>query len=228
MPTNPAQADYSNELSDTTLTTRTGKRRKGKKGKRKTFTRIPKVHDLRAMGVSRGAICTYAALADYSGNRSGECNPQINTLARVLGVTRKTVWRHLVELEAHGLIQRSKKQLRKIKKGVRGQFGAWKYRLLHILEIRKDNPAKAVGHSRGTADNSPSTKGVSTTPLTPPRRRDGRRRRNRGADGAPRGAQAGPEPDKYRRWMGKDAQYHDQDLADEHGQLLLTDAYQGD
>ncbi len=61
---------------------------------RSRFTRIPKVHDLILAGVPTEVIPTYAALADYSNNKSGLCWPRMDTLARRLSRSPRTIQRH--------------------------------------------------------------------------------------------------------------------------------------
>jgi hypothetical protein len=62
---------------------------------RSKFTRIPKISDLVLSGVPAEAIPTYCALSDYANNKTGECWPKMETLAKTLGRSVRTVQRHL-------------------------------------------------------------------------------------------------------------------------------------
>jgi DNA-binding transcriptional ArsR family regulator len=72
---------------------------------RSRFTRIPKVHDLILAGVPTEVIPTYCALADYSNNKTGLCWPRMETLARRLSRSPRTVQRHLHLLKEKGLVE---------------------------------------------------------------------------------------------------------------------------
>ena len=94
---------------------------------RSRFTRIPKVHDLMAAGVPTEVIPTYCALTDYSNNQTGLCWPRMETLARRLSRSSRTVQRHLHLLKEKGLIEFVER-----KRDGRGRFGAYLYRVLHV------------------------------------------------------------------------------------------------
>ena len=70
---------------------------------RPKFTRIPKVRDLIQAGVPAEAIPTYCALTDYAHNKTGLCWPKMETLAKTLGRSVRTVQRHLHLLKELGL-----------------------------------------------------------------------------------------------------------------------------
>jgi hypothetical protein len=70
---------------------------------RPKFTRIPKMRDLMEVGVPAEAIPTYCALTDYANNNTGLCWPKMETLARTLGRSVRTVQRHLHLLKELGL-----------------------------------------------------------------------------------------------------------------------------
>ena len=72
---------------------------------RSRFTRIPKVSDLVLAGVPTEVIPTYCALADYSNNKTGLCWPRMETLARRLSRSPRTIQRHLHLLKERGLIE---------------------------------------------------------------------------------------------------------------------------
>jgi DNA-binding transcriptional ArsR family regulator len=69
------------------------------------FTRIPKMRDLIEAGVPTEAIPTYCALTDYAHNKTGLCWPKMETLAKNLGRSVRTVQRHLHLLKELGLIE---------------------------------------------------------------------------------------------------------------------------
>ena len=69
------------------------------------FTRIPKVDALVHAGVPTEVIPTYCALADYANNKSGVCWPRMETLARRLSRSPRTIQRHLHLLKEKGLVE---------------------------------------------------------------------------------------------------------------------------
>jgi hypothetical protein len=98
------------------------------------FTRIPKVDQLVASGVPTEVIPTYCCLADYSNNKSGLCWPKMETLARTLNRSVRTVQRHLHLLKEKGLIEFVERRRHK------GRFSTYLYRVLHIT--------KTTGHGK--------------------------------------------------------------------------------
>ncbi len=94
---------------------------------RSRFTRIPKVNDLVMAGVPTEVIPTYCALADHSNNKTGLCWPRMETLARRLSRSPRTIQRHLHLLKEKGLVEFVER-----KRDRRGRFGAYLYRVLHI------------------------------------------------------------------------------------------------
>jgi len=94
---------------------------------RSNFTRIPKVSDLVLAGVPTEVIPTYCALADYSNNKTGLCWPRMDTLARRLSRSPRTIQRHLHLLRERGLVEFVER-----KRDWHGRFGAYVYRVLHI------------------------------------------------------------------------------------------------
>jgi predicted transcriptional regulator len=104
------------------------------------FTRIPKVEQLVASGVPTEVIPTYCCLADYSNNKSGLCWPKMETLARTLNRSVRTVQRHLHLLKDRGLIEFVERRRHK------GRFSSYLYRVLHIT--------KTTGHGKRMAGRS--------------------------------------------------------------------------
>ena len=134
---------------------------------RARFTRIPKVSDLITAGVPTEAIATYAALADHADNKSGLCWPKMETLARRLSRSPRTVQRHLRLLKERGLVEFVER-----KRDGRGRFGAYLYRLLHIVaaaaakgKAKKGRPT--TGHGGRVAPNRGRTRRQEGTPLPP-------------------------------------------------------------
>ncbi len=131
------------------------------------FTRIPKVHDLIMAGVPTEAIATYAALADHADNKSGLCWPRMETLARRLSRSPRTVQRHLHLLKERGLVEFVER-----KRDGRGRFGAYLYRVLHVAAATarggaKKGRAATTGHGGRVAPNRGRTKQREGSPLPP-------------------------------------------------------------
>ena len=91
------------------------------------FTRIPKVRDLMEVGVPAEAIPTYCALTDYANNKTGLCWPKMETLAKTLGRSVRTIQRHLHLLKEIGLIEFVERRR------LRGRYSSYVYRVLHIM-----------------------------------------------------------------------------------------------
>jgi DNA-binding transcriptional ArsR family regulator len=141
------------------------------------FTRIPKVHDLILAGVPTEVIPTYCALADYSNNKTGLCWPRMETLARRLCRSPRTVQRHLHLLKEKGLVEFVER-----KRDWHGRFCAYLYRVVHIAAATSRKAAKEVvadrkgrrrkerpttGHGGQVASNKRQTKQREGTPLPP-------------------------------------------------------------
>ncbi|MDP9486980.1 MAG: helix-turn-helix domain-containing protein, partial [Actinomycetota bacterium] len=112
------------------------------------FTRIPKVCDLISAGVPTEAIPTYCALADFSNNKTGLCWPRMETLARRLSRSPRTIQRHLHLLKAKGLVEFVER-----KRDRCGRFGAYVYRLVHLAALTaagggRENKAERGGSQR--------------------------------------------------------------------------------
>ncbi len=91
------------------------------------FTRIPKVRDLIEAGVPAEAIPTYCALTDYANNKTGFCWPKMETLAKTLGRSVRTIQRHLHLLKELGLVEFVERRR------LRGRYSSYVYRVLHIM-----------------------------------------------------------------------------------------------
>lgn len=130
------------------------------------FTRLPKVSHLRTCGVPAEVIPTYAALADYSNNKTGLCWPKMETLAEVLGRSVRTVQRHLHHLQALGLVEFVERRR------WRGRFSGYTYRVLHIAAlIRRKKGPRTTGHRKPVGSGPPivtGTKATKTPPVTSP------------------------------------------------------------
>ncbi len=106
---------------------------------RSRFTRIPKVQDLILAGVPTEVIPTYAALADHANNKTGLCWPRMETLARRLSRSPRTIQRHLHLLQEKGLVEFVER-----KRDWHGRFGAYVYRVVHIVAAQARKGAKKV------------------------------------------------------------------------------------
>ena len=91
------------------------------------FTRIPRVRDLMEAGVPAEAIPTYCALTDYANNKTGLCWPKMETLAKTLSRSVRTIQRHLHLLKELGLIEFVERRR------LRGRYSSYVYRVLHIM-----------------------------------------------------------------------------------------------
>jgi DNA-binding transcriptional ArsR family regulator len=119
------------------------------------FTRIPKIPDLLAAGIPTEVVPTYCALADHANNKTGLCWPKMESLARMLNRSVRTIQRHLHVLRACGLIEFVERRRCK------GKFSSYLYRILfHVT----------TGHGRPMDKRRPNkrrTKPVPTTPKSP-------------------------------------------------------------
>ena len=124
------------------------------------FTRIMKVQDLAYAGVPTEVIPTYCALSDYANNKSGLCWPKMETLAKTLGRSVRTIQRHLHLLKGLGLIEFVERRRH------RGRFSSYLYRVLHIVAT--------TGHGRPTAKRGPIYKRTkrSVIPSNSPQKKD--------------------------------------------------------
>ncbi len=140
------------------------------------FTRIPKMIVFRRAGAAAHLIPVYAALSDYANNKTGLCWPKMSTLADTLGISVRSVQRHLAALRELGLIEFVQRR-----RSARGRFSSWTYRLLLMASFSK---AATTGHGRRAArgpSNVPGTKRQKNDPPAPPiKGAEGARRRREG------------------------------------------------
>ena len=111
---------------------------------RSRFTRILKVSDLVLAGVPTEVIPTYCALADYSNNKTGLCWPKMETLAKRLSRSPRTIQRHLHLLKEKGLVEFVER-----KRDWHGRFGAYLYRVVHIAATTSKKAAQGITDRRG-------------------------------------------------------------------------------
>jgi DNA-binding transcriptional ArsR family regulator len=119
------------------------------------FTRIPKVDTLISAGVPTEAIPTYCALADHAHNTTGLCWPKMETLAKILNRSVRTVQRHLHQLKEAGVIEFVERRRYK------GRFSSYLYRILFHA---------TTGHRRAAVSPGPNirrTRRSRTTPKSP-------------------------------------------------------------
>ena len=119
------------------------------------FTRIPKVDTLIQSGVPAEAIPTYCALADHANNKSGLCWPKMETLAKILKRSVRTVQRHLHLLQDAGVIEFVERRRYK------GRFSSYLYRIFFHA---------TTGHGKAVAGTGPNirrTRRLRTTPKSP-------------------------------------------------------------
>ena len=107
------------------------------------FTRIPKVHDLIRVGVPTEVIPTYCALADFSNNKTGLCWPRMETLAKRLSRSPRTIQRHLHLLKEKGLVEFVER-----KRDWHGRFGAYVYRMRTHGETTRTTKQSRIGRRR--------------------------------------------------------------------------------
>ena len=128
---------------------------------RPKFTRIPKVRDLVEAGVPAEAIPTYCALTDYANNKTGLCWPKMETLAKTLSRSVRTVQRHLHLLKELGLIELVERRRNS------GRFSSYLYKVIHIVRTTTGHGRRAVSGNTNirrtkrsvTPPNSPPTEG---------------------------------------------------------------------
>ncbi len=127
------------------------------------FTRIPKTYDLIQAGVPTEVIPVYCALSDHANNRTGLCWPRMETLARRLSRSPRTIQRYLHLLKDLGLIEFVKR-----KRDSQGRFGAYLYKVLHIVSSASSK-TRTTGHQQRMA-HIKRTKQIKNTPSTSPKR----------------------------------------------------------
>jgi DNA-binding transcriptional ArsR family regulator len=135
------------------------------------FTRIPKVRDLILAGVPAEAIPTYCALTDYANNKTGLCWPKMETLAKTLDRSVRTVQRHLHLLKELGLIEFVERRR------LRGRYSSYVYRVLHIMRTT------TTGHGQRVASIlKKRTKPSLSTKPPKPEEQDRQERKRRAAE----------------------------------------------
>jgi DNA-binding transcriptional ArsR family regulator len=131
------------------------------------FTRIPKIRDLILAGVPTEAIPTYCTLTDYANNKTGLCWPKMETLAKTLGRSVRTVQRHLHLLKELGLIEFVERRR------LRGRYSSYVYRVLHIMRTTTGHGGRVASILKKRTKPSLSTK----PPKTEEQDRQERKRR---------------------------------------------------
>ena len=137
------------------------------------FTRIPKMRDLMEAGVPAEAIPTYCALTDYANNRTGMCWPKMETLAKTLGRSVRTVQRHLHLLKERGLVEFVERRR------LRGRYSSYVYRVLHIMRTTTGHEGRVASILKGRTKPRLSTKSPQTQDYDrqEERKREAKRRR---------------------------------------------------
>ena len=125
--------------------------------RKRKFNRIPKAEDLvpklREAGLGLHVLPTYLCLMDHADSR-GKCWPSINRMAKILGLCRRTVERHLNDLCSAGLVLRNHQQRAK-----RGRFSTRRYCVVAVLFFKKAtvrHQGRTSGHRsiyKGTKDS---------------------------------------------------------------------------
>jgi DNA-binding transcriptional ArsR family regulator len=102
------------------------------------------MRDLMEAGVPTEVIPTYCALADYSNNKTGLCWPRMETLARRLSRSPRTIQRHLRLLKQKGLVEFVER-----KRDWHGRFGPYLYRVVHIAAASSRKAAEVAARKGG-------------------------------------------------------------------------------
>jgi DNA-binding transcriptional ArsR family regulator len=121
------------------------------------FTRIPKTTQLIASGVPTEVVPTYCCLADYANNKTGLCWPKMESLARTLNRSIRTVQRHLHLLRELGLIEFVQRRRYK------GRFSSYMYKICFLATTGHG------GRMEGNRSNKRRTKQLRTPPISPSR-----------------------------------------------------------
>jgi hypothetical protein len=124
---------------------------------KKKFNRIPKTEDLipklREAGIGLHVLPTYLCLLDHTDTR-GRCWPSINRMARILGLCRRTVERHIRLLCEGGLVLRNHQQ-----RGRGGRFSTRRYVVVAVLFLKR----ATVRHQGRTSRRPSIYKGTKDT-----------------------------------------------------------------
>jgi hypothetical protein len=122
---------------------------------RSKFNRIPKTEDLipqlREAGLGLHVLPTFLCVLDHCDNRTGTAWMSINRIAKILGVCRRTVERHMNDLCSAGLVLRNHQQ-----RGRRGRFSTRRYVVPAVLFFRKST----VRHQGRTSSRPSIYKGT--------------------------------------------------------------------
>jgi DNA-binding transcriptional ArsR family regulator len=119
------------------------------------FTRIPKITALVAAGIPTEVVPTYCALADHANNKTGLCWPKMESLAKTLNRSGRTIQRHLHLLKEAGVIEFV--QRRRFK----GRFSSYLYRILFHATTGHGKPVGSTG------PNKRRTRQLRTPPKSP-------------------------------------------------------------
>src|SRR5215207_3742598 len=130
------------------------------------------MRDLMEAGVPAEVIPTYCALTDYANNKTGICWPKMETLAKTLGRSVRTVQRHLHFLKELGLVEFVERRR------LRGRYSSYVYRVLHIMRTTGHGQRVASILKKGTKPRL-STKPPKTTENERQEKRDQEAQRRR-------------------------------------------------
>jgi hypothetical protein len=123
-------------------------------GKQK-FNRVPKTEDLipqfREASVGLHCLPTYLCLLDHTDTR-GRCWPSINRMARILGLCRRTVERHIKDLCDAGLVLRNHQQRARA-----GRFSTRRYVVVAVMFLKRAT-VRHQGRTSGRRPNKERTK----------------------------------------------------------------------
>src|ERR671927_1604316 len=115
------------------------------------------MRDLILAGVPAEVIPTYCALTDYANNKTGLCWPKMETLAKTLGRSVRTVQRHLHLLKELGLVEFVERQR------LRGRYSSYVYRVLHIMRTTTGHRERVASILKKRTKPSLSTKPAKPT-----------------------------------------------------------------
>jgi predicted transcriptional regulator len=141
------------------------------------FTRILKMIEFQRLDISAELIPTYCALADYS-NKKGYCWPKMETLAKTLKCSVRTIQRHIKELVEKGLIEIVKRRR------IKGKLSSYLYKIVHIAQMASTGHGRQVERSsrfprksrKSRRNRKDGTRQDFNTPCSPPLSREEKRR----------------------------------------------------
>lgn len=141
------------------------------------FTRILKMIEFQRLDISAELIPTYCALADYS-NKKGYCWPKMETLAKTLKCSVRTIQRHIKELAEKGLIEIVKRRR------IKGKLSSYLYKIVHIAHLASTGHKRQVERSprfprksrKSRHSRKERTRQNVNTPYSPPLSREEKRR----------------------------------------------------